>query len=269
MAAADTAPLARSDGHAIFGADAAGYHAGRLGYPDELYNIVVRDARDILEIGPGTGLVTEALLARNVRRVVAVEPSSDLVAFTRARLPDPRLTLVTAAFPDGEIAGGFDLAVCAAAFHWMEPVAALAQVRALLVPSGRWAMWWNSYRNHGVGDALADRITPLLAGIALPPSDTLHRHYSLDVDRQIAVLTANGFVDVEHQLFRRERVLTTAEVHVLYASYSYVRLLPAAERDALLTRISAVVDTEFGGRAPNVTLTALYTCRKGVGITAS
>ena len=39
-------------------------------------------------MGTGTGLVTEALLARGVERLVAVEPSAELVAYTRARLPD-------------------------------------------------------------------------------------------------------------------------------------------------------------------------------------
>lgn len=265
----DTPPLARTEGRAIFGADASGYHAGRLGYPDALYDIVVRDAPDVLEIGSGTGLVTEALLARDVHRVVAVEPSVELVAYLRTRLPDQRLSFITGPFPNVVIAGRFDLAVCAAAFHWLDPVPALAKVRALLVPGGRWAMWWNSYRNHGIGDTLADRITPLLAGIALPPSDTLHRHYSLDVDRQVDGLAKNGFIDIEHHLFRRERVLTTAEVRALYASYSYVRLLPPTGRDELLDRITALVEDEFGGQALNVTLTALYICRSATGVTSA
>ena len=264
-AGADGAPQLRRDaGKAIFGADAAGYHAGRIGYPDELYDIVLAGMLTrpaVLEIGAGTGLVTEALLARDIGELVAVEPSAELVAFTRERLPDRRLSLVTAAFPDVTITRRFDLVVCAAAFHWMDPHAALAKVRSLLKPGGRWAVWWNSYRNHGVGDALADRITPLLEGIALPPSDGLLGHYSLDTRFHTQLLESEGFTEVRHHLFRRERMLDAAEVSALYASYSYVRLLPPADRDRLLDRITALVDDVFDGRAPNVTLTALYTGR--------
>ncbi len=256
--------LEREAGRAIFGAEAAGYHAGRIGYPDELYDIVfagVPEEPDVLEIGTGTGLVTQALLARGVHMLVAVEPSAELVGYTRTRLPDPRLTLITAPFPDVAIAGQFDLAVCAAAFHWMDPDAALARVKSLLRPGGRWAVWWNSYRNHGVGDALADRITPLLDGVALPPSDRPLGHYSLDVAYHRTLLEGAGFIDVHDQVFRRERTVSAGQVRAMYESYSYVRLLPEDRRRELVDRIVSIVEDEFAGAAPNITLTALYTAR--------
>ena len=162
-------PMARDSGPALFGMDAAGYHAGRIGYPAALYDalyarIAARPA--ILEIGAGTGLVTEELLARDPAALVVVEPAAELVAYMRGRLPDPRITFVEASFPDAPVEGPFGLIVCAAAFHWMEPHAALARVKQRLNPGGVWAMWWNSYRNAGGGDPLADAITPLLQGIA-------------------------------------------------------------------------------------------------------
>ena len=262
LPATEQAPsLGKDAGLAIFGADPAGYHAGRVGYPKELYDLVLAGlpaAPEVLEVGAGTGLVTEALLTRGVNALVAVESSAELVAYTRERLPDPRLTLVTAAFPDVSITRQFDLIVCAAAFHWMDPHEALAKVRSLLKPGGRWAVWWNSYRNHGVGDALADRITSLLEGVALPPSDSLLGHYSLDEPLHRGLIEGAGFTDASHRVFRRERTLDTGQVRALYASYSYVRLLPPAERESLLDRIAALVDNEFGGLAPNVILTSLY-----------
>ncbi len=253
--------LLKETGRVIFGTDAAGYHAGRIGYPAALYDrVLARTAprADILEIGAGTGLVTEALLARNIASVTAVEPSPELVDFIRQRLPDARLSLITAAFPEGDIAGSFDVAVCAAAFHWMQPQPALAGVRTLLRPGGVWAMWWHSYRNFGVGDPLADAITPLLEGIALPPSDSMAGHYSLDTARQYATLNEAGFVVVEHHIYREDRVLTAAQVRALYDSYSYVRALPAPQRADLLDAIEALVVGRFGGQAPNTVLTPLY-----------
>ena len=258
--------LSRESGRTIFGADAAGYHAGRIGYPAELYDDIYAQVHGdpaVLEIGAGTGLVTEALLARRLASLVVVEPAAELVAFIRERLRDDRLTLITSGFVEAAISDSFDLIVCAAAFHWLDPDAALARVRALLRPGGTWAMWWNSYRNHGVGDPFADAITPLLEGIALPPSDSLAGHYSLNADLHTRTLAAAGFHTIRHRVFRRERTLDRAEVRKLYDSYSYVRLLPADQRADLLDRIDAIVTTKFGGQAPNVVLTAYYSALSG------
>lgn len=256
--------LERDAGSALFGADAAGYHAGRIGYPDELYDAVLARAVPsprVLEIGAGTGLATEALLERQPAALTVVEPAPELVAFLRQRLVDPRLTFVTSGFLEAPVEGPFDLMVCAAAFHWMEPHAALARIRSLLTTGGIWAMWWNSYRNSGIGDPLADAITPLLADIALPPSDSLTAHYSLDSAMHVKMLTDAGFTGVEHHVYRRERVLSTAQVRTLYASYSYVRALAEDQRAALLDAIDDLVETRFAGAAPNVTLTSCYSAQ--------
>jgi SAM-dependent methyltransferase len=253
--------LARTAGRSAFGSDAAGVVAGRLGYPEQLFEAVFARAPTgsrILEIGAGTGLATRELLAHGPAELVVVEPDAALVGYLGRRFDDPRLTLVNATFPDAPVEGPFDLIVCAAAFHWMDPGAALARIRALLRPGGVWALWWNSYRNPGHGDAFARAVTPLLADVALPPSEGRDGHYSLDVALQTNMLEAAGFVDIHHWIFRRERSLGADEMRALYASYSYVRALPEAERRSLLDRIGHMVEREFGGAAPNVVLTALY-----------
>lgn len=253
--------MAREVGSVAFGLDAQGYHLARLPYPDALYDeLFSRLPPDpaILEIGAGTGLVTQSLLDRRPKRVTAVEPDPALVRFTRERLADPRLTMVTGVFPDAVVAGQFDLIACAAAFHWMEPGAALARAKELLAPGGIWAMWWHSYRNPDCGDPLADATTALLEDIALPPSMTPSRHYSLDEKLQRSTLAQAGFGCVEHRLYRRERQLSTAEVLALYQSYSFIRVLPADRKAHLLDHLAELVEKRFGGRAPNIVLTALY-----------
>src|SRR3546814_20677883 len=71
-------------------------------------------------------------------------------------------------------------------------------------------------------------------------------------------MTGAGFDRFEPFRFRRERELDAAGARALYASYSYVRALPAVRRERRLDAIAALVDTRFGGRARNVVLTALY-----------
>ena len=265
MQVTEQAFLGREVGGTAFGLDAPGYHQARLPYPEELYDELFKripDNPSILEIGAGSGLVTQSLLKRDPRAVVAVEPDPALVAFTERRLSDPRLQMITARFPQVAIDGEFDLVACAAAFHWMEPESALARVKDLLNENGVWAMWWHSYRNPGRGDELADLITPLLREIALPPSDTLSRHYSLDEEHHRKMLAQAGFSKIEYRLYSQEREITTAQVAALYQSYSYVRVLPADQKNRLIESIAEIVENRFGGLAPNLVLTPLYFATK-------
>lgn len=243
------------------GLDASGYHQARVAYPEELYDELfgqLPGRPSILEIGAGSGLVTQSLLKRNPSRLVAVEPDAALVAFTERRLSDPRLTMIRAAFPEALINERFDLIACAAAFHWMEPEQTLARVKSLLVPGGLWAMWWHSYQNPGRGDKLADLVAPLLQNLAKPPFDTLRRPYSLNEEHHRDLLIRGGFQAIEYRLFSQERQLTTQQVVSLYNSYSYVRALPADKKSRLIEDIAALVDEHFGGLAPNLVLTPLY-----------
>lgn len=87
-------------GRAIFGNDAAGYQAARLGYPPELYAAIADRGngavRSILEIGPGTGLATRDLLARLAPdRLLAVEADPALAAHLADTVPDPSGPILT------------------------------------------------------------------------------------------------------------------------------------------------------------------------------
>lgn len=258
-----TGRLDREFGAQVFGRDPAGYHAGRVGYPDALYRAIAErtGAVDrILEIGAGTGLATEALLRLYPEaRLVAVEADEHMAQHLRSALTDPRLDVVVGDFSVAPLTPGFDLAACAAAFHWLEPSSALKRLRGLLNPRGVLAIWWNSYRNTGIGDAFADAAAPLLEGIDLPPSEGPSRHYSLDVALHQSALARAGFVEIETHIFRRERRLSATDLRALYASYSYVRALPASRREALLDELAALGRGRFGEAIPNVVVSAIYT----------
>lgn len=257
--------LPQSAGRSAFGTDAAGYHAGRVGYPDDLFDGLFARCvphPDILEIGAGTGLATEGLWRGSPASIAAVEPDAALVEFLLGRFPNRPLTAITSGFIEADITAKFDLITCAAAFHWMDADTALHKIASLLRPKGIWAMWWNSYLNPGIRDPLADAIMPLLEGIALPPSVRRHGHYSLDVEHHYAKLAKAGFVDIQHKIYRREREMTADDVCALYASYSFVRALDDEGQKALLARIHDLVELEFGGLAPNIVLTACYSARR-------
>src|SRR3546814_6598780 len=113
-----------------------------MGYPPALYDAIHArlggDAGAVLEIGPGTGLATRDIMARlHPSRLVAVEADARLAAHLEARLADPRVAVVADGFVEASLAGPFDLACSAAAFHWLAPVPAFAKLRRLLRQIGR------------------------------------------------------------------------------------------------------------------------------------
>ncbi|WP_299427434.1 trans-aconitate 2-methyltransferase [Sphingomonas bacterium] len=216
------------------------------------------DVRAIVEIGAGTGLATGPLFGPRIERYVAVEPDPILSDYLRTGFAGRPIEVVNEDFVTASISGTFNLVAAASSFHWLDAVPAMARIRALLRPGGCAAIWWNAYRNPGMGDPFADATMPLLHGIDLPPSESTCGHYSLDADLHIARFAAAGFARIEQRVFRRERTLTAAGARALYASYSFVRALPDDRRGSLLAAIGDLVDRDFGGLAPNVVLTALY-----------
>lgn len=258
--------MAREAGRQVFGDGAAGYHAVRSDYPDELFaHLLARAGKldAVLEIGPGSGIATASLLELSPRRYVGVESDPHFVDFLRQRFPQGDVELICAPFPVSDLAGPFDLAACAAAFHWLDPKPSLAALRSLIRPDGIWAMWWNSYLDETDDHPFARAAMALLHehGVRFPPSFGPAGHLSLDVARQVALLESNGFGDVEVRKWRRTRQIDAAEVRELFGSFSFVRLLPPEKRALLFEALSNVVIEQFGGRAENHVSTACYTAR--------
>nr|WP_295661995.1 methyltransferase domain-containing protein [Polymorphobacter sp.] len=257
--------MARHEGRALFGNDARGYDAARLGYPAELYDAVEGRTgglvgQTVFEVGPGTGLVTRELLRRGVDRLVAIEPDVTLAR----ELPSfagggDALVVVNAAFEDAALdASSFHAGCAAASFHWLDIAPSLAKVHAALVPGGTWAMWWNSYRNPHQGDAFAFAAMPLLAGIQFPPMQTIDGHGSLDDVFWRTTLARAGFGRIDHVVIRQERTVSATAIRALYATYSFIRRLEDDARARLLDAIETLAEREFGGNVPNVVLTSSY-----------
>ena len=255
--------FSRDIGRSVFGSDIEGYEAIRPGYPDDLFAMIAARtaARDLFgEIGPGTGLATAGLLKLEPARFIGFEPDNALAGFLGSRFP--AIEVVNDDFCSAGVGGQFDLIASASSFHWLDAGAALRKAHQLLVSNGCLAIWWNVYRETGIGDPFAEAVTPLLLDLDLPPSQTAEHHYGLDQHHHFGCLQSSGFVDLEFHLFRRERTLSPAQARALYSSFSLVRILPEPRREALLDAISDIVVDQFGGAAPSVLLTPLYLARK-------
>jgi len=98
----------------------------------------IRQARRILEIGCGTGYLTEQIRRANAGAlVVALDLDAALLERARARLgADPRIAWLVA---DGEtwIGGDFEVIISNASFQWLaHPGATLAAYHRSLAPGG-------------------------------------------------------------------------------------------------------------------------------------
>jgi len=130
----------------VFDDIAGAYDAVRPSYPDELVELAceagaLRGSSAVLEIGCGTGKLTELLVGRGLR-VRAVEPGTNLVAAARRRIAQPdAVQFDVGRFEDADLPeDGYDAVFSATAFHWVDPKIGWAKVASLLKPGGLLAL---------------------------------------------------------------------------------------------------------------------------------
>jgi SAM-dependent methyltransferase len=130
----------------VFDDVAEEYDAHRSGYPPALVDLALQRGNlqagaRVLEVGSGTGKLTELLLERQLV-VDAVEPGSNMIAAARRRVGEAAsLTIHAGRFEDVELPEqAFDGLFSATAFHWVDPQVGWAKAASLLKPDGLLAL---------------------------------------------------------------------------------------------------------------------------------
>ncbi|MDN5767763.1 MAG: class I SAM-dependent methyltransferase [Humibacillus sp.] len=125
-----------------FGSLAQEYDRWRPSYPPEAIDwLVPSGAREVADLGAGTGKLTGDLLARGLV-VHAVEPDPGMLAVLRAGHPLARTHLARADALPLEAASVAAVLV-AQAWHWMSPYETTVEVRRVLRPGGWLGLVWN------------------------------------------------------------------------------------------------------------------------------
>ena len=122
-----------------FGSVAEDYDRLRPGPgPDAIAWLLPPEARDVVDLAAGTGIMTRALLLAGVTPV-AVEPDERMRAVLSSRSP-----AVTAVAGTGESIpladSSQDAVFVSSAWHWMDPVRAVPEIARVLRPGGRFGV---------------------------------------------------------------------------------------------------------------------------------
>lgn len=215
--------------HALsFGDVADAYDRARPSYPQDAARWLTGDGKlTVLELGAGTGKLTEVLVAEG-HRVIATDPSPEMLTKLRSRVV-PFAVGVSGAEAIPAPNRSIDVVVCAQSFHWFDHARALPEIARVLRPGGVLALVWNQrdeaipwVRRLGalIGDEGQNRdlIEPVRSSTFFGPIDEaqFRTWQKLDRDSLIDLARSRSRIAV---MAEEERLETLGRVLALYDDY--------------------------------------------------
>jgi SAM-dependent methyltransferase len=209
-----------------FGAVADAYDRGRPTYPREAAAWLTSDQPlCVLELGAGTGKLTEQLVALG-HDVHATEPDPAMLAILARNLPEVRVSQAPAEeIPSGDAT--YDVVVSGQAFHWFDVDRALPEIARVLKPHGRLSVVWNE----------RDERIPWVKRLGRIIGTQQHLTDPSELLRGSAL-----FGEVEHESFRFWQVVDRESIQDLVLSRSNIAVLSPAEQEAKMAEVLAFYD---------------------------
>jgi len=228
------------------------YDRARPSYPADAVGRLLDGAprgADVVELGAGTGKLTEQLLLSGCR-VTATDPSTAMLTRLRSRAPLARVVAGTAEQVP-VAARSADLVVAAQAYHWFDTDRVLQEVARILRPGGRFAVVWNT----------RDERIPWVKRLGRAMGST---GVGDQVDPTVAIDETGMFETVERATFRFWQPLDQDSLRDLVTSRSNVALMSDLERERVLRKVDDLY-AEYGRGADGMLLPYVTTvCRATV-----
>jgi SAM-dependent methyltransferase len=221
-----------------FNVDASRYARGRPDYPAEVTgwlrdSLELEPGKTVVDLGAGTGKFTRRLIATGAQ-VIAVEPVAAMRERLTEDLPEVETLDGSAAaipLPDASV----DAIVCAQAFHWFATAEALAEMHRVLRPGGILGLIWNG-RDDSVPWVRA------AVDIIEPYEGNAPRFHT---GAWRGVFPAKGFGPLHEDRFAHEhRGAPETVIDDRLLSVSFISALPETEREAVVTKLRALIATD-------------------------
>ncbi len=216
-----------------FGRVADAYDRARPSYPSAAAAwLVGSTAARVLELGAGTGKLTEQLVALG-HRVLATDPLEPMLRHLVRSVPEATTAIATAErLPVAS--RSVNAVVAGQAFHWFDVDRALPEIARVLRPGGTLGLVWN------VRDERVPWVKRL--GGLIGSQDQLH-----DPTETLVASCLFGFV--ESTTFRFWQPLDRERLRDLAASRSNLAVMGEVERERLLRKVDELYDSY--GRGPD------------------
>jgi len=205
-----------------FGAEADNYEAARPDYPFEavawMLDRLPDGARRLADVGAGTGKLTRVVAEARDAEVVAIDPDAAMLAKLREQVPGVPTFLGTAEslpLPDASV----DAVVLGQAWHWVDPVAASAEIGRVVRPGGTLGLIWNAR------DSRVDWVRRLTA--------IMHASAAEEMLDAGGPAVASPFGELEGERWEWRRSMTRVQLHRMAASRSHLITASEGERASI------------------------------------
>jgi SAM-dependent methyltransferase len=226
-----------------FGSVAADYDRYRPGPPPQALDwLVPPDARAILDLAAGTGVVTRQLIGR-AARVIAVEPDARMRAVLAARCPEAEVMDGRGEdipLPDASV----DAVVVSAAWHWLDPGRAVPEITRVLRTGGTLGVMWTA----------RDGRVPWVAEFNALARESREADRAAERPagrrrREVTFPPGTPLSPPEERRFEFSLAMTSEQLAGLLGTYSGVITLEEEQRAAFSRRVTAFLDRQPWGQA--------------------
>jgi SAM-dependent methyltransferase len=246
----DYSPQRTAQRRQVFEDSAETYHRMRPPYPAALFDDLARIAglhrgSVVVEVGSGTGLATEHLVARGYS-VRCVEPGEKMAAVARANLGEA-FEHVESRFEDFEApAGSVDLVLAATSWMWVDPEIGFEKAAVMLGRDGWFAHAWQTLVDLGP-DGFEERLAEIYHEEAPELARTFDSQRSVADGWAEKIAACGLFAPPQVLEYRYQRSFNGWDFVGSASTYGMHAGLEPERRRRLGERIAQLVDVDYGG----------------------